>query len=355
MFPGVYASRHLFATVFCLSLACSSKSTAPPTAPPTANSAKAEPAALKLRLVTRPWPPWIDAEGHPRVALDLVSTALARAGYTAVHEIAPLSELLNELRTGSAHDGSAALWHSPEREEFLLYSEPYIENRMMLVGRKGSDVSAKSFAELQGKKVGIVKDYAYGPEVDGATEPVFVRGESTEKNLHALLHGELDYVLADALNVHHLKQQYPEQMREKLVTGTTPLITRPMHFTLRKNLPGAQQILDRFNAERAKMLKDGTYHALLQVDWILADIDGDGIAEMVSAGNKVGVKAPQSGYQPLSFSKGGVVPGSESNARFVVNGVPYDTWDTVPDYFKTPPNTPTGTKPGTLRATVFEF
>jgi hypothetical protein len=270
------------------------------------------------------------------VALDLVSMALARAGYTAVHEIAPLSELLSELRAGSTYDGSAALWRSAEREEFLLYSEPYIENRMVLVGRKGTDVSAKSFAELRGKKVGIVKDYAYGPEVDGATEPVFVRGETTEKNLHALLHGELDYVLADALNVHHLKQQYPEQMREKLVTGTTPLITRPMHFTLRKDFPNARQILDRFNEQRKKMLKDGSYHAVLQVDWILADIDGDGIAEMVAAGNKVGVKAPQSGYQPLSFSKGGVIPGSESKARFVVNGVPYDTWDTVPDYFKPP-------------------
>jgi hypothetical protein len=227
---------------------------------------------------------------------------------------------------------------------------------MMLVGPKGSDVSAKSFAELKGKKIGVVKDYAYGPELDGATEPLFVRGESTEANLHALLRGQLDYVLADALVVYHLKQQYPQQMREKLATGTTPLITRTLHIALRKNLPNARQILDRFNEQRAKMLSDGTYHAALQVDWILADIDGDGTAEMVAASDKVGVEAPQSGYQPISFAKNGMVPGSESpKARYVVKGVPYDTWDTVPDYFKTPPNTPTGTKPGTLRATVFEF
>jgi hypothetical protein len=297
----------------------------------------------------------MDTEGQPRVALEIVTTALARAGYTAIHELVPMGALLSDLRTGGAYDGSAALWRSEEREQFLLYSEPYLENRLMLVGRKGSDVSAKSFAELKGKKIGVVKDYAYGPELDGATQPVFVRGESTEKNLRALLHGELDYVVADALVVHHLKQQYPEQTQEKLATGATPLITRTMHFTLRKNLPNAQQILDRFNEQRARMLKDGSYHAALQVDWILVDIDGDGISEMVAVGDKVGVKAPQSGYQPLSVSKGGVIPGSESKIRYVVKGVPYDTWDTVPDYFKTPPNTPTGTKPGTLRATVFEF
>jgi hypothetical protein len=225
----------------------------------------------------------------------------------------------------------------------------------VLVGRKSSDVSAKWFYQLKGKEIGIVKDYAYGPELDGATEPVFVRGESTEANLRALLHGKLDYVLADALVVYHLKQQYPEKTRERLATGTTPLITRSLHFALRKNLPGAQQILDRFNEQRIKMLKDGSYHTALQVDWILADVDGDGIAEMVAGGEKLGVEAPQNGYQPVSISKGGVVPGSESKARYVVKGVPYDTWDTVPDDFKTPPNTPTGTKPGTLRGSVFEF
>jgi polar amino acid transport system substrate-binding protein len=336
-----------------MSLACSSTSTAQPTA----NPANAEPALLKLRLASSSWPPWVDMENQPRVALEIVSTALARAGYIAIHDIAPLGDLLRSLRSGGgAYDGSAALWRSEEREQFLLYSESYLENRMVLVGRRDSDVSAKWFSQLKGKKIGVVKDYAYGPELDGATEPVFVRGESTEANLHTLLHsGQLDYVLADALVVYHLKQQYPEKTRERLATGTTPLITRSLHFALRRNLPNAQQIIDRFNEQRAKMLKDGSYHTALQVDWILADVDGDGVAEMVAGGDKLGVEAPKSGYQPVGISKGGVVPGSESKARYVVKGVPYDTWDTVPDSFKTPPNTPTGTKPGTLRATVFEF
>jgi polar amino acid transport system substrate-binding protein len=351
----VFTLRHVFAALFCLSLGCTSTSTAHPTT----NSTKAEPAALKLRLASSSWPPWVGAEGQPRVALEIVSTALSRAGYIAIHDIAPLDQLLSNLRNGGgAYDGSASLWRSEEREQFLLYSESYLENRMVLVGPRGGDVSATSFSQLKGKRIGVVKDYAYGPELDGATEPVFVRGESTEANLHTLLRGGrggLDYVLADALVVYHLKQQYPEKTQERLVTGSTPLITRSLHFALRKNLPNAQQILDRFNEERAKMLKDGSYHTALQVDWILADVDGDGIAEMVAGGEKLGVEAPKSGYQPVSISKGGVVPGSESKARYVVKGVPYDTWDTVPDSFKTPPNTPTGTKPGTLRATVFDF
>jgi polar amino acid transport system substrate-binding protein len=309
-------------------------------------------------LASSSWPPWVDVENQPRVALQIVSTALARAGYSVIHEIAPLGQLLSNLRNGGgAYDGSASLWRTDEREEFLLYSESYLENRMVLVGPRGSDVSAKWFSQLKGKKIGVVKDYAYGPELDGATEPVFVRGESTEENLRTLLRGggALDYVLADALVVYHLKQQYPEKTRERLAMGTIPLITRSLHFALRKNLPNAQQIIARFNEQRATMLKDGSYHTALQVEWILADVDGDGVAEMVAGGDKLGVEAPKNSYQPVSLSKGGVVPGSESNARFVVKGVPYDTWDTVPDYFKTPPNTPTGTKPGTLRASVFEF
>ena len=348
--------RYLAAAIFCLSFACSSRSTSQPAA----HSASPEPAAPKLRLASSSWPPWVDVENQPRVALQIVSTALARAGYSVTHEIAPLDQLLSNLRNGTSYDGSASLWRTEDREQFLLYSESYLENRMMLVGPRGSDVSAKWFSQLKGKKIGIVKDYAYGPELDGATEPVFVRGESTEANLRTLIGGgaALDYVLADALVVYHLKQQFPEKTRERLAMGTTPLITRSLHFALRKNLPGAQQIVNQFNEERAKMLKDGSYHTALQVEWILADVDGDGVAEMVAGGEKLGVDPPQSGYQPLSIAKSNVAPGSESSTtktHYVVKGVPYDTWDTVPDTFKTPPNTPTGTKPGTLRASVFEF
>lgn len=339
--------RPLFASLFCLLLGCAS------TSRPAASSPGAEPASTKLRLASSLWPPFVDTGEDPGVAVDIVIKALARAGYIAQDQVTSLDAVLRGLRDGS-FDGSTSLWRSPEREQFLLYSNAYLENRLMLVGSKGSNVEAKSFAELQGKKIGIVQDYAYGPELEQAKEPVFVRGTSTEDNLRALLRGQLDYVLCDALVIHYLTQQYPQQVREKLATGTHPLVTRPLHFAVRKDRPDAQQIIDGFNKQLARMLSDGTYHQALHVAWIHADVDGDGKLELVAAGDEVGTEAPSAGYQLVSFA-GGAADHDPAQARFVIKGVAYDSWDAVPDDLKKTPSDAFNPKPGTARVSVFEF
>ena len=313
-------------------------------------------ASETLRLVASNWPPFVDTADNPRVAIDLVTAALARAGYIAQTEVTTLDQVIEGLKGGN-YDGSSALWESQDRAEFLLYSDPYLENRLLLVGRKGSPVTATSFAELAGKKIGIVEGYAYGPELEQAAEPQFVRGPSSEDNLRALLRGEVDYVLTDALVMHHIAHQHPQQTEEKLEIGENTLLKRTLHLTVRKDLPHAQEILTRFNRELAAMLRDGSYHAALRVDWIHADVDGDGTLEMVASGDQVGTEPPRSGFRisGTNTSGGAITDTHASNTRFVVKGVSYGSWDAVPEEYKRTPESPMGPNPGTLRANVFQF
>ena len=44
------------------------------------------------------------------------------------------------------------------------------------------------------------------------------------------------------------------------------------------------------------MIADRTYHKLLHVDWIVADIDGDGIPEYIPASDQAGKAPPQHAY-----------------------------------------------------------
>jgi polar amino acid transport system substrate-binding protein len=97
----------------------------------------------ELRLVSTVWPPFTDVAEKPRLAAELVHEALKRGGVDAETYIVPDPELVSSMRDGS-HAGSGALWRSPERERFLLYSKPYMENRLVLVGRKGSSVRAQT-------------------------------------------------------------------------------------------------------------------------------------------------------------------------------------------------------------------
>src|SRR5262249_29240370 len=126
-----------------------------------------------LSLVSTAWSPFTNAPGQPRFALDLVEDALGRIHVTAKTTIVSAEEFTPAL-LGGRFDGSAAAWKSEERERALIFSQPYLENRLVLVGRHGVDVLAKSLADLKGKRVAIVQGYSYGDTIDSAG-PTFVR------------------------------------------------------------------------------------------------------------------------------------------------------------------------------------
>lgn len=310
-----------------------------PSLPSATETTIAEPPATQtLQLGSTLWPPFTDEEGRPRVAIDLVHTALARAGIAAATNIVPDGMLTESLEQGT-HAGSVALWRSAEREAFLLYSDAYLENRMVLVGRAGSDVRARSLKELRGKRVGIVEGYAYGPELEAAKEPKFVSGRNDELNLRALLEKKLDYVIADSLLMAHVFEQYPHQASERLVVAPSPLITRSLHFALRRDVPNAAAIVARFNEEIRLMLADGSYNRALGLAWVSADVDGDGRAELVPRTNQVGARPPVGGYNVLSLpaAKAGSAPTQEPQ-RYYVGGKHYESWEVVPDDRKREPD-----------------
>jgi ABC-type amino acid transport substrate-binding protein len=303
-----------------------------------------------LRLGSTPWVPFTGEEGQPRVASYLVERALERAGYEAHTTIVADGALTPALEAGH-FDGSAALWPSEDREKFLLYSKPYLENRLVLVGGKGSDVSARSFADLRGKRIAIVEGYAYGPELDSAHEPSFVRVSSSQESIRAVVSGQADYCLLDALLVEFLFEEHPKEAPERFEVGRTPLIRRTLHFAVRKALPNAAQIIERFNDVLGAMVRDGTYNLALQVSWISADVDGDGRTELVRQG-PVGTSPPTHSYQLFqgsseSSSAEGVprVVTQEEQTRYYVNGRAYDSWEDIPDSLKLQPgaNQPGGT------------
>ena len=112
-------------------------------------------AQAPLTLVSTAWSPFTNAPGQPRFALDLVETALGRIGLAAKTTIVPAAEFTSSL-LAPAFDGSAAAWKDSDRERVLVFSQPYLENRLVLVGRHGDDVPAKALTDLKGKRVAIV-------------------------------------------------------------------------------------------------------------------------------------------------------------------------------------------------------
>jgi len=298
-----------------------------------------------LRLVSTPWPPFTN-EVEPRFALDLVEAALGRINMTAATTIVEPAKFTPSLLS-DAFDGSAAAWKDPERESALVFSQPYLENRLILVARRGDDVSATSLADLKGKRVAIVEGYAYGEGItsSGATL-VPARGE--EDSLAQLLANKADYVLMDDLVVQYIMSNYPNEAKSRLNVGAKPLLTRPLYFAVRRSYPNAATIISRFNSQLRGMIADKTYHRLLHVAWIRADVDGDGIPEYVPQSDKAGSVQPAHAYTLFAEASS-----AEAPKRFYYGGTIYTDWASVPNRYKV--DDPRYPDPRRSTASIFRF
>jgi len=285
----------------------------------------------EVRLASDVWPPFTNVFGQPRFAMELVHEALARAGVVAETSVVDWTEVISGIRD-SKFDGSAAMWRNSERESYLLFSQPYLENRLVLVGRKGSDVDAATLEELSSKRIAVVERYAYGEAVDDAGGVELVEGTGDQENLEKLLRGEVDYMLVDQLLIRYLLEHQQEEAIEHLEIGTTPLVQRGLHFAIRRDFPGADSIIDRFNLQIRNMLSDGTYNGILQLNWIQADVDGDGRMELIPMNEMVGDEPPLMGYRIVVPTEAGAP--IQVTKRFYVGGRIYEDWDTIPARYK---------------------
>jgi polar amino acid transport system substrate-binding protein len=280
-------------------------------------------------LVSTAWPPFTNPPGQPRFALDLVEAALQRVGLTSRTAIVSAAQFTPALLQ-ERFDGSGALWKDADRERILLFSEPYLENRLVLIGRHGADVSARTIADLRGKRIAIVDGYSYGPSTELAG-PTFVRSSSEEDSVQRLLKGSVDYTLMDELVIDYIVSSYPDESAARLQIGSTPLIVRELYFAIRRSRPDAGSIIARFNAQLRGMIVDGTYHRLLHVDWIRADVNGNGVPVYVPATDHPGPSQPDHAYSLFAPPAAEAPP---KDTGFFIGGSLYSDWASVPDAYK---------------------
>ncbi len=283
----------------------------------------------QLKLASDIWPPFADEEGKKAFALELVQEALIRGKTSTTTAIISFKDVLDGIISGR-YDGSATLWKTRDRESYLLYSEPYLENRLVLVSRAGNDVSADSLEDLKNKRVSVVSDYAYGTSIYTIQGVSILPGNSDQQNLELLLEGKTDYMLVDELLIKYLLEYQHQEVKKYLAVGTKAIIVQPLYFAILKSTPDAKAIISSFNENIRQMIIDGTYNEILQLNWIQYDVDGDGVLELVMGDGQAGKEAPVNYYALMSSS--GL---SKDTDRYYINGTVYSGWNTVPEKFKT--------------------
>jgi hypothetical protein len=309
-------------------------------------------------LATSEWAPYTGGPESPRIAQRLVRDALVAAGYDARFETYDVLAEAEARLVAGVVDGSPALWKSPEREARLLFSQPYLVNRLVVVGRAGADVTVDSLAKLAGRRVALVEGFAYGDAVDAATDVQWDRRPDQEACLRALLASEVEYVLIDELVIRHLAERQPAEVAKFLAIGEAPLVSRALHFAVRRDRADAAAIIEIFDTKIRGLLAAGKFHAALGIRWIRADVDGDGAQELVLAPGAGAGEAPPTWSYDLESAREGlgtesaVAPRPEPRVGFFVDGQRYERWEDIPPERRVRSVHPENA-PGT--ATIFEF
>jgi ABC-type amino acid transport substrate-binding protein len=231
-----------------------------------------------LSLGNDAWPPFI-IEGQEQGSSEkLVCEALDRAGWTCAIEVDDWDKVLEDTKEGLL-DGIAAAWRSPEREQFLLFSDPYLTNRIVPVVTKDNPIRPQSIDDLTDKRVAMVPGYAYGDELQNASSSFnVVPVESAAEAIDAIRNGRADIALMDEL----VARAHLENVTQPDVEAINAVLAyRELHFAVSRQHPQAEEIIAEFHRVYDLMLKDGAVNEALGVDWLATDLGNDGKLDLV--------------------------------------------------------------------------
>lgn len=219
-------------------------------------------AAPPLRLVADPWPPFTDsAMPGNGLATEIVSQALARAGFSSSFEQVPWARALQGIETGR-YDVLVNAWYNETRTRIGVFSQPYWVNRIRLLGGASAGlVFNGQLNTLYAYSIAVVREYAYAPGFDADQALKKVPVQRFSQGLRMLLAGRVDMTLEDEYVARFYLREEP--LRDQLRFIGPPLSENPLHVLVSRRTPGHTQIVKAFDRAIAQMKADGTIERLI--------------------------------------------------------------------------------------------
>lgn len=197
------------------------------------------------------------------LAIDLVTTALKRAGYNPHVSIDSLERILEGSKTG-VYDVFATPWYTMDRDQYLNFSQPYLESYIRFIKRKDTAFEYARFDDLEGMTIGVIKDYAYDEDFNQSPAIEKVSESSLLRNLQKLIGKEIDLTLDDERVLRYkIHRSMPGSMT-KLEILEKPLVVRGVNIGVSRKNPAHEKIVADFNNAIAAMKKDGSYDRILE-------------------------------------------------------------------------------------------
>ena len=210
------------------------------------------------------WPPYADEDlPEQGLAIDLVTTALKRAGYNPQVKTASLEQILEGSKTG-IYDVFATPWYTMDRDQYLDFSQPYLQSSIHFIKRKDTPFEYTKFDDLEGMTIGVIENYAYEEDFNEAKAIDKVSAGSLKENLQMLLDRKVDLTLDDERVLRYTISQSMPQSMVMLDIIAKPLAMRGINIGVSRQNPDHAMIVSRFNEAIAEMKEDGTHDMIVQ-------------------------------------------------------------------------------------------
>lgn len=151
-----------------------------------------------------------DLEG---IAVDLAQALFPRLGLRPEVSLFPLKRALSMLKEGQA-DGTMILIRTPEREQFLHFTEPIMTVRGLIwsvANRDEGTIQFDTLEDLKDYKIGVTRGYSYGTEFDELLKSMSVdMANSDYSNYLKLIQGRIDIFPGNEIVAEGLFKRYPE-------------------------------------------------------------------------------------------------------------------------------------------------
>ncbi|MCL9780276.1 transporter substrate-binding domain-containing protein [Vibrio sp. S4M6] len=218
--------------------------------------------ASVVTAVSDPWPPFITLDpNRPGIAVEIVDEALKTQGSVLDMTVVPWARALLMVRHGNA-DLLLPAWYTAGRSEYLLFSEPYLTNEVVIVKRATDDFEFSGLESLSGKTVGVVRGYNYGESFDKADN--FDKAEVNDlvTNLKKLMRDRIDLTIGDKLAILATIEKYGLN-RDNYQFSGLPVSYKTLHIASSKANPSSTALIQIFNRGLVEIKSNGTFIEVL--------------------------------------------------------------------------------------------
>jgi polar amino acid transport system substrate-binding protein len=221
-------------------------------------------AAEKLRLVADAWPPFTDATlVNGGLATDIVTTALARAGYASDFEQVPWARALLGVGEGR-YDVLVNAWYTNDRTKLGQFSGEYLLNRVRFLKRKDAPIEYSNLQQLHTYPIAIVRGYAYSPEFDDDASLQKVPVHNFSMAVRMVAADRVKLTLEDEYVARYYLARESSKVRNAVEFLPKPLSENSLHILVSLKNPQHEQIVAGFDREIAEMKADGSYERLMK-------------------------------------------------------------------------------------------